>query len=835
MDEGKAHPEVIDVLSFSLANSIVFLILSSLAKLNELIILYPGGIGQWQLSPLQFCRVFTADVLMSCAVFLACFVVLSLSRKMGCMSPGVVRVFGAAQFAYCIYLIFYVEFFRFFRTQLNVSYLLQIPMVLTMPESTAQSVWALVDIGGVAVKVALAAFVSFFAFPRISSAAGFRRSTAASGRVVVAGLASVLFSASILGWLQADTSYRLGTNPVLGLLYSVYGRASFYSGLGGAGGGYDDGAIHRTGDNAVLVDPRFELMSGSEYAVCSNPRLSSSPKFRFFCSLDEDKDGYAKSADCDDNDGRRRPNAAEIPYNGVDENCDPRDDPPLNVVFVVLESVDASNVHVFGAPVNDSPNLDGYVNISLIADEFYPSTDHSYSGEYIMYCSLHPYASFFNHMPSYYSVPCLNDVLKENGYRTAYFIPYKSDSSLKDFLTSRGACDMVYDISNITGSFYHNTWGYDEESLLKPLFDWVDSDRSRPFISVLRFSATGHVPIEVKKEYQVFDKPEYNAVLSSDAFIGKVVEGLRERGLFNDTLVVVVSDHNSGLIRSIDRIPFMVINPALFPGGYRSDVPSSQIDVAPTILGLLDVQSVNSFEGENILRVNDSRRGIYLTKTVGELGLRRDNHTFLYNINTGEKRMYLDGADITGDSQALIGEFYGEVRNWSERNKRLYLADRLFDESLMPYSSSVSPCWPPLRDILTYRWAVNATASSYHEKEPWRPLSAVGLPDTPPGVGSRTVWCPREDDVPEWLEVYYNESTHPAALLVCENMYAPFIKRVELIDDEGRYHQVWNGTDATPVGGRFDLSFNRTEYSVVGVRVSTQTAEREEIDAVGLR
>ncbi len=52
-------------------------------------------------------------------------------------------------------------------------------------------------------------------------------------------------------------------------------------------------------------------------------------------NLDRDGDGFAQPIDCDDGNGAIRPNAAEVRGNAVDENCDRRADPfaELNAVL----------------------------------------------------------------------------------------------------------------------------------------------------------------------------------------------------------------------------------------------------------------------------------------------------------------------------------------------------------------------------------------------------------------------------------------------------------------------------------------------------------------------
>jgi arylsulfatase A-like enzyme len=86
----------------------------------------------------------------------------------------------------------------------------------------------------------------------------------------------------------------------------------------------------------------------------------------------------------------------------------------------------------------------------------------------------------------------------------------------------------------------------------------------------------------------------------TDAQIGRLLDALRRMGLYDDTLIVLLSDHgeeffehgkwqHEQLYEECLRVPLMVRLPGGRHGGTRIETPVGLIDVMPTLLDLLEV------------------------------------------------------------------------------------------------------------------------------------------------------------------------------------------------------------------------------------------------------
>ncbi len=103
-------------------------------------------------------------------------------------------------------------------------------------------------------------------------------------------------------------------------------------------------------------------------------------------------------------------------------------------------------------------------------------------------------------------------------------------------------------------------------------------------------------------------------VLAFDAFVGRTLEELERRGLADNTLVVILSDHGEHLEESDRglghgehlwgsealRVPFILRWPGQVAEGRTLPTRARAIDVAPTVLELLGVPAPARFQGRSL-------------------------------------------------------------------------------------------------------------------------------------------------------------------------------------------------------------------------------------------
>lgn len=120
-----------------------------------------------------------------------------------------------------------------------------------------------------------------------------------------------------------------------------------------------------------------------------------------------------------------------------------------------------------------------------------------------------------------------------------------------------------------------------------------------------------------KERYATAQQALYDeCMVHQDQQIGLLVEELKARGEWENTLLIVTADHGypAGSHRLMDpmalgapyfhtyatRIPLLVVWPGKIPGGLRLSEPVSLIDLLPTLVELADLPAATGVQGRSI-------------------------------------------------------------------------------------------------------------------------------------------------------------------------------------------------------------------------------------------
>lgn len=119
--------------------------------------------------------------------------------------------------------------------------------------------------------------------------------------------------------------------------------------------------------------------------------------------------------------------------------------------------------------------------------------------------------------------------------------------------------------------------------------------------------------------YSQISRKLYDETMAQqDHTIGELVERIKERGEWENTLLIVAADHGHSaaglplldqrhpkyneplLAAQVSRIPMIFVWPGKIPPGRRLTQPVSMIDMLPTILDLLDLPDVEITQGQSL-------------------------------------------------------------------------------------------------------------------------------------------------------------------------------------------------------------------------------------------
>jgi len=283
-----------------------------------------------------------------------------------------------------------------------------------------------------------------------------------------------------------------------------------------------------------------------------------------------------------------------------------------NVVLVTVESLSAKFLGVYGDSRGLTPNLDRLCTQSLLFRNFYATGTRTTRGLEAITLSVPPTPgrSIVKRIGRESGYSSLGRQLGVRGYDCVFLYGGRGYfDNMNAFFQGNGY--RVVDQTSVPGSAvtFKNAWGMCDEDLYAQALRVADEDAAagRPFCLQL-MTTSNHRPYTYPGGR--IDIPSGSgregAVKYTDYAIGKFLDQARSRAWFDNTLFVFVADHTAGSAGIEDlpvenyRIPLIVHAPGFLAAG-EADMLASQIDLAPTLLGIMNLSYVSTFFGRDLL------------------------------------------------------------------------------------------------------------------------------------------------------------------------------------------------------------------------------------------
>jgi membrane-anchored protein YejM (alkaline phosphatase superfamily) len=169
-----------------------------------------------------------------------------------------------------------------------------------------------------------------------------------------------------------------------------------------------------------------------------------------------------------------------------------------------------------------------------------------------------------------------------------------------------------------------------------------------------------------------------------DYSLGKFLSDAESHPFFDSTIFVVLGDHGARVYGSQTipmrsyRIPLLMYAPKLLAAGQRNPVLGSQIDVAPTLMGLLNLSYNSQFFGKDLLRLPDGG-GVALLSHNRDVALLRGSHMGVLGLQQEEQLWERKGplSDITPAPIAEDSTILGDAIAYFQSAYFLYKNHRL--------------------------------------------------------------------------------------------------------------------------------------------------------------
>jgi len=294
---------------------------------------------------------------------------------------------------------------------------------------------------------------------------------------------------------------------------------------------------------------------------------------------------------------------------------------PVNIILITLDTTRADRMGFLNSKSGLTPNLDSLARQSTVFASAYAQVPLTTPSHATILTGTYPQ---FNHVSDLgfslsTDLPYLPDIVRQHGYRTAAFV----GSQVLD-PKSGGAPGFDRGFERYDAPFHLRAPREDRYQsverrgmmVVNSALAWLNQPPQTPFFLWLHFYDP-HDPYDppapFKARYAAL--PYDGEIAYVDFAIGKLLTALRSRGLYDQSLIVVVADHGEALGEHGERshglflydetlhVPLLVKLPGASPTHLRIESRVGLVDIAPTVLQQVGIPAPAAMQGRSLLEL----------------------------------------------------------------------------------------------------------------------------------------------------------------------------------------------------------------------------------------
>lgn len=307
-----------------------------------------------------------------------------------------------------------------------------------------------------------------------------------------------------------------------------------------------------------------------------------------------------------------------------------------NVVVILMESMSANLLGMFGEKQPLTPTLDSLYSHSLAFTNFYSAGIHTNHG---MTATLYSFpALMFRNLMKGTVTPHRNGmptVLKENGYENMFFMTHEAQyDNMKAFFQTNGY-DDIYSQENYPKEEVVNSFGVSDHFVLSYALQTINkkAKTNKPFMATI-LTVSNHPPYIIPDFFKPKTKEKETQIVEyADWAIGDFLSKASRESWYKNTIFVILADHGklvgkSGgeLPESYNHIPLIVFGPGVPQRQYGG--LGMQVDVMPTLFGLMHLNYEYDGFGIDLLK---QERPMVFYSADNQIVARDYNRLFIYN------------------------------------------------------------------------------------------------------------------------------------------------------------------------------------------------------------
>ncbi len=297
------------------------------------------------------------------------------------------------------------------------------------------------------------------------------------------------------------------------------------------------------------------------------------------------------------------------------------DAPRRPIVLISVDTLRSDRLPAYGYDGVDTPAIDRLAAEGVLFERAYTHVNVTLPSHASVFTGLLPPEHGVRDNAGYRlddAIPTLAAELQRSGYATGGFV----SSYVLRATTGIGRGFDVYDdgVGFETGRQLGQLQRPGAETLAAAS-EWLAGMADSPFFLFLHLYEP-HAPYEPPPPFaERYDNPYDGEVAAADSVVGELIRRMEELGVYDDALVILISDHGEGLMdhgemdhlillyREVLQVPLIVKLPGAERAGDRVAVGAQLSDVAPTVYSLAGLQSPNGLAGLDLLGLEVTSSG----------------------------------------------------------------------------------------------------------------------------------------------------------------------------------------------------------------------------------
>lgn len=339
-----------------------------------------------------------------------------------------------------------------------------------------------------------------------------------------------------------------------------------------------------------------------------------------------------------------------------------------NIVLVMCESFSMYKSTMSGNPLNTTPFFDSLCKNGIFFERCFSPHFSTARGLWALLTGI-PDAQMFRFSTRNPLALSQHTIINNfEGYNKHYFLGGNPEfNNFKGLLGNIDGLQMHVEGSHTSPKI--NVWGISDKDLFleaNAVFKQED-EKQQPFFAIIQTSdnhrpymVPAHDTAEFRRlfvndeqlqKYGFESIDEYNTFRYSDYCFRKFMEAANKEKYFHNTIFVFVGDHGvAGNAEAMypgawtehrltdEHVPLLFYAPYLLKAQKRSEVVS-QIDVLPTIAGMLQQPYTNTTLGRDLLDPAKKNNFAFITNAAGKIGMVTDDFYFTSNLNFPDEQM----------------------------------------------------------------------------------------------------------------------------------------------------------------------------------------------------